>query len=116
MYKSYTVQGNKLIIEFEHAEGGLVVAEAGSNAIGRAEGATGFANPKIIEQGDEQMKLFYLAGIDRVWHPALADVRQPLTTRAEMTIVIYDCFGGNSGHALLRFSQFLYGCCNWPLE
>jgi len=68
MFNSYTVEGSKLIVEFEHAEGGLVVAEAGSNATGK--GGTGFADPKIIENGDDQVKLFYLAGDDRVWHPA----------------------------------------------
>jgi len=67
MYESYTVNGDKLIIEFEHAEGGLVVAEAGSNAVGKKEGATGFADPKIIKDGDDQVKIFYLAGEDRVW-------------------------------------------------
>jgi len=70
MYKSYTVKGDKLIIECEHAEGGLVVAEAGSNAIGKGEGATGFADPKIIANGDDRVKLFYLAGEDRIWYPA----------------------------------------------
>jgi len=70
MFKSYSVKGSKLIVEFEHAEGGLVVAETGSNAIGRGEGATGFADPKIIENGDDQVKLFYLADENRVWYPA----------------------------------------------
>ena len=70
MFKSYTVKGGKLIVEFEHAEGGPVVAETGSNAIGRGKGATGFADPKIIEDGDDRVKLFYLADGSRVWHPA----------------------------------------------
>jgi hypothetical protein len=26
--------------------------------------------PKVIPNGDDQVKLFYLAGEDRVWHPA----------------------------------------------
>jgi len=70
MFKSYKVEGSKLIVEFDHAKGGLVVAETGSNAIGRAEGATGFANPKIIANGDDQVKLFYLADENRVWYLA----------------------------------------------
>lgn len=70
MFKSYKVKGDKLIVEFDHAKGGLVVAETGYNAIGREEDSTGFANPKVIEKGDDQVKLFYLAGEDRVWHPA----------------------------------------------
>lgn len=34
------------------------------------EGATGFADPKIIENGADQVKLFYLADENRVWFPA----------------------------------------------
>jgi len=65
MFKSYTVEGNQLIVEFEHASGGLVVAETGSNAkAGKIE------EPSLIENGDDQVKLFYLAGEDRIWHPA----------------------------------------------
>jgi len=70
MYKSYTVKGNRLIVEFDSADGGLVVAEAGTNATGKGEGATGFADPTIVANGDDQVKLFYLAGADRIWHPA----------------------------------------------
>ncbi|MCF7673928.1 MAG: hypothetical protein K9N23_00475 [Akkermansiaceae bacterium] len=70
MFKSYTVNGDQVIVEFDHATGGLVVAETGTNATGRGEGVTGFADPKVIENGDEQVKFFFLAGEDRVWHPA----------------------------------------------
>jgi len=68
MYKSYEVQGDRLIVEFEHAEGGLVVAETGSNAIGK--NGTGFSEPTIIEGGEARVKLFYLADDQRVWYPA----------------------------------------------
>jgi len=70
MFKSYKVKGNKLIIEFDHADGGLVVAGTAYNAVGRHEDSTGFADPKIIENGEDQVKLFFLADEDRVWHPA----------------------------------------------
>jgi len=70
MFKSYTVKDDKLIIEFDHAKGGLVVAETAYNGIGRHEDSTGYADPKIIPNGDDQVKLFFLAGEDRVWHPA----------------------------------------------
>jgi len=63
MFKSYRVEGSKLIVEFDHAEGELVVGETGTNA-------RGIANPKVIENGDGQVKLFYLADEHRVWHPA----------------------------------------------
>jgi hypothetical protein len=70
MYKSYTVKGDKLIVEFDCAKGGLVVAEAATNAVGRGETATGFVDPTIIGNGDDKVKIFYLAGEDRIWHPA----------------------------------------------
>ena len=71
MFKSYTVKGNQLIVEFDHADGGLVVAESGSNYLNKKDPeSTGFADPKIIENGADQVTLFYLAGADRVWHPA----------------------------------------------
>jgi sialate O-acetylesterase len=70
MFSSYKVKGDKLIVTFDNAKGGLVVAETGYNAVGRKDDSTGFANPKIIANGDGQVKLFYLAGADRVWHPA----------------------------------------------
>ena len=42
----------------------------GSNALGREKDATGYADPKMIPRGEERVKLFFLAGEDRVWHPA----------------------------------------------
>ena len=63
MFKSYTVEGNKLIVSFDHADGGLVVAQTAINP-------RGFSNPKVIPDGDAQVKLFYLADAQRVWHPA----------------------------------------------
>ena len=64
MFKSYKVVRNKLIVDFEHAKGGLVVAETGTNA------KKGIANPTIIENGEGKVELFYIAGADRVWHKA----------------------------------------------
>lgn len=70
MFKAYTVSGDKLIVELDHADGGLVVGETGSNAIGKQAGATGFSDPTVIENGADQVKLFHLADEHRVWHPA----------------------------------------------
>lgn len=70
MFKSYKVEGDKIIIEFDHAEGGLVVAGTAYHAVGGHEDSTGFANPKVIPNGDDQVKLFFIAGEDRIWHPA----------------------------------------------
>lgn len=76
MFRSYTVSGDKVIVEFDHAQGGLVVGETHTNVTGKnangetAEGATGFADPTIIQNGDDQVRFFFVAGEDRVWHPA----------------------------------------------
>lgn len=69
MFKSYKVEGEQVIVEFDHAEGGLVVAETSTN-LSKAEGATGYADPKVIPNGEEQVKCFWLADKNRVWHPA----------------------------------------------
>lgn len=74
MFKSYKVEGDKVIIEFDHAKGGLVVAGTAYNAVGRHEDSTNYANPKVIPKGDDQVKLFFVAGKDRVWHPAMMKV------------------------------------------
>lgn len=70
MFKSYEVKGDQLVVSFDHAEGGLVVADVSYNINKKNEDATGFADPKVIDGGDDQVSLFYLAGEDRVWHPA----------------------------------------------
>ncbi len=68
MFKSYTVDGNKLIVTLEHAGGGLVVAETKTST---HEGEKdGFERPIVIPDGESQVKLFYLADEKRVWHPA----------------------------------------------
>jgi sialate O-acetylesterase len=70
MFRSYEVKGSDLIVSFDHADGGLVVADPTYHATGRHEDSTGFADPKIIENGADKVRLFYLAGEYRVWHPA----------------------------------------------
>jgi sialate O-acetylesterase len=62
MFKSYTVEGNKLIVRFDHAEGGLVV--------GQTSGGKGFAEPTFIEHAADKITLFYLADEKRIWHRA----------------------------------------------
>jgi len=63
MFRSYAVEGNELTVSFDHAEGGLVVAETGSTS-------KQIATPTPIDNGADQVHLFHLAGEDRVWHPA----------------------------------------------
>jgi len=68
MFKSYSVKGDQLIVELDNAEGGLVVAETGSHS------KTNLALPKVVLEGDKQVKLFFLAGEDRVWCPATVKI------------------------------------------
>ena len=70
MFKSYQVNGSQLVVEFDHAQGGLVVAETGSNASRANKDGTGFADPQVMEDGAAQVKLFYIADEKRVWYPA----------------------------------------------
>ena len=71
IFKSYSVSGDQLTIEFDHAEGGLVVAETATNSGSKpTETCDGLATPKIIPNGASQINHFWLAGEDRVWHPA----------------------------------------------
>ena len=62
MFKSYEVKGDKLIISFDSAEGGLLVGQAIEKDLLDA--------PAVLENSEDKVKLFYLAGEDRVWHPA----------------------------------------------
>lgn len=63
MFKSYEVKVGELIVTLDHAEG-LQVAETDTNS------KSGLAVPTIIPNGEGKVTLFYLAGDDRVWHPA----------------------------------------------
>jgi len=62
MFKSYEVKGDKLVVSFDYAEGGLLV--------GQAVGKDMINAPSVLENSEDKVKLFYLAGEDRVWHPA----------------------------------------------
>ncbi|MFK7912199.1 MAG: sialate O-acetylesterase [Akkermansiaceae bacterium] len=68
MFKSYHVKGDQVIVTLENTDGGLVVAETGTNS------KSGLAIPTVIPNGADQVKLFYVAGEDRVWHPAMAKI------------------------------------------
>jgi hypothetical protein len=62
MFKSYEVKGDKLIVSFDFSEGGLQV--------GQAIGKDLINAPSVLENSEDKVKMFYLAGEDRVWHPA----------------------------------------------
>ena len=74
MFKSYSVNGAELTVEFDHAEDGLIVAETLSNTAKPSETSDGLATPKPIPDGAAQVKHFWLAGEDRVWHPATVKI------------------------------------------
>jgi hypothetical protein len=62
MFKSYEVKGDKVIISLDSADGGLLVGLADPKNLINA--------PAVLENSEDKVKLFYLAGEDRVWHPA----------------------------------------------
>jgi sialate O-acetylesterase len=64
MFQSYEVKGDQLTVTLENAPEGLVVAETGANS------KSGLAIPTLVPNGADQIKLFYLADENRVWHPA----------------------------------------------
>ncbi len=59
MYKGYKVEGRRLIVEFDHAEG----LQVGQSMTVRG----GFADPV---PSDKEVTLFYLADADLTWHRA----------------------------------------------
>jgi sialate O-acetylesterase len=68
MYKSSTVDGDKLVVEFEHAADGLVVAETLTNM------KDGLAIPTVVPEGAAAVDLFFVADENRVWFPATASI------------------------------------------
>ena len=62
MIKSYEVTGDKVTITLDSSDGGLLVGQAIERTLIDA--------PAVLENSEDKVKLFYLAGEDRVWHPA----------------------------------------------
>jgi sialate O-acetylesterase len=62
MIKGYRVEGDKVVVELDHTDGGLVVAKTPAGNL--------LEVPEVIENGAEQVTLFYVADKDRVWHRA----------------------------------------------
>ena len=62
MFKSYEVKGDTLTVAFDFADGGMQVGQAmGDNLLDA---------PAVLANSEDKVKLFYLAGEDKVWHPA----------------------------------------------
>ena len=62
MIKSHEIKGDTVTISLDFAEGGLLVGQADEKNLIEA--------PAVLENSEDKVKLFYLAGEDRVWHPA----------------------------------------------
>lgn len=62
MFKSYEVAGDKVTLTLDFAAGGLLVGQGNEKDLIDA--------PAVLENSEDKVKLFYLAGEDRVWHPA----------------------------------------------
>ena len=119
IFKSYKVDGDKVTVEFDFAKGGLVVGETGTNAMGgKGKDATGFSDPKIIENGDDKVTLFYLADENRVWYRATMRIDGDKVTVTSPKVksprgVAYATGGVGFvpnlyNHALLPMSPFIY--------
>lgn len=122
MFKDYEVKGDKLIVSFDFAEGGLQV---GKTTMGKT-----LDGPTVIENDEDKVTLFYLAGNDRVWHRAKLKIdgeKVVLTTPgvAEPHGVAYACNGVGElpnlyNRAMLPLAPFIFFdhklvlSSNWP--
>ena len=116
MFKRYKVEGAKLIVEFDHADGGLVVGETGTQASTRT--GSGLANPTVIPNGDDKVTLFYIADANRLWHRAKMkiDGEKVVLTAPGVTAprgVAYGCNGVGwlpnlYNRAMLPMTPFIY--------
>lgn len=111
-FKSYSVKGDTITVEFDGAEGGLVVADTAFNR-SKEEGATGYADPKVIPNGEDQVKLFWVAGEDRVWHPATCKIQgETVVVRSD---AVKNPLGISYGSDGIGFNACLYNKALLPL-
>lgn len=110
MFKSYEVKGDKLIVEFDFAEGGLQV---GKTTMGKT-----LDGPEPIANGDDKVTLFHIADKSRVWHRAKMKIEgeKVVLTAAGVTEphgVAYACNGVGElpnlyNKAMLPMVPFIY--------
>lgn len=110
MFKSYRVDGDRVIVEFDFADGGLVVA---NTTMGQR-----FATPAVLDGAEDKVTLFYIADKDRLWHRARMkiDGRTVVLTApgaSEPRGVAYGCNGVGTlpnlyNRALLPLTPFIY--------
>ena len=124
MFNSYSVSGDKLTVHLDHAKGGLVVGETGTDS------KRGIAKPTVIANGEAQVKFFYIADEDKVWHPASVKIENDKLTLSSPNVksprgVTYGTGGvgfepGIYNKALLPLTPFTYydnkmvTSENWP--
>ncbi len=109
MYKGYKVKGDKLILELDHADG-LCVGQSHT-----VKG--GYADPVQIDDGEEQVKLFWLADKDYTWHKASVKIgRDEIILTADGlkeprgVAYAYECTGARPGiynKAMLPLTPFV---------
>jgi len=63
IYKAHRIRGDRVVIEFHHADGGLMAARFGE--VGRP----------LVEQKGAPLRFFALAGDDRIFHRAEARIK-----------------------------------------
>lgn len=109
-FRDYTVEGDRLIVSFDSAEGGLIV--------GKTTTGDTIDGPRVVENGADQVTIFYLAGPDRVWHRAKLAIdgeRAVLTAPGvkEPRGVAYACDGAGGkpnlyNRAMLPLAPFIF--------
>ena len=105
MYKDYTVKGNTVILDLDHAQGLFV----GQNVPVKR------SFPKVvkIENGEDQVKLFFITGQDLVWHPAAMKI---VGSTIELTAPGVDAPRGVAyGRILIGEKPNVYNKANLPL-
>ena len=118
IFKSYKTDGDKLIVEFDFADGGLVVGETATTTNSKYQGPLAHGDPTVIDNGDDKVTLFYIADKDRVWHRAKLKIdggKVVLTAPgvSEPHGVAYGCNGIASlpnlyNRAMLPMTPFIY--------
>ena len=118
IFKSYKTDGEKLIVEFDFADGGLVVGETATSTNQKHQGPLAHGDPNVIANGDDKVTLFYIADKDRVWHRAKLKIDGGKVVLTAPGVsgprgVAYGCNGVASlpnlyNHAMLPMTPFIY--------
>ncbi|MEM6506245.1 MAG: YdjY domain-containing protein [Planctomycetota bacterium] len=105
-FQSYEVKGNKLILSFDHAEGGLFVGEVEADN----------NKPAVIvpvPEGERRVGLFYLADDNRVWHQARCKI---VGEQIELTSPgVAEPRGVSYGSPGIGFQPNIYNSASLPL-